>query len=91
MHAFWKAKKTETRENEEVKQLKPIVSKINGRKDLTPSERKDEEKLYKELKEKQEESKQSGDDNAKWVGRKGKVVNVGKYPGPQIVEGIEEK
>ena len=90
MHAFWKAKK-ETRENEEVKQSKPIVSKINGRKDLTPSERKDEEKLYKELKEKQEVSKQSGDDNAKWVRRKGKVVNVGKYPGPQLVEGIEEK
>ena len=35
IHAFWKTKK-ETRENEEVKQSKPIVSKINGRKDLTP-------------------------------------------------------
>ena len=36
-------------------------------------------------------SKQSGDDNAKWVRRKGKVVNVGKYPGPLTSRGDRRK
>ena len=77
MHAFWKAKK-ETRENEEVKQSKPIVSKINERKDLTPSERKDEKKTLQRTQRKTRRVKTVG-------GRQC------KYPGPQLVEGIEEK
>lgn len=56
-----------------------LFATVSLRKDMTPQERKQEEELFKELKQKQNESKASGDDNAHWVRRQGQVVNVGKY------------
>ena len=52
---------------------------IGFRRDMTPKERKEEEELYKTLKQKREESKASGDDNARWVVRSGKVVNLKEW------------
>ena len=65
-----------------------LYSKLSIRKDLTKTERLEDEKLFKEMKSKQAEAKNSGDLNAKWVRRGGKVVNIGQYP-PEEVE--EEK
>ncbi|KAA0193727.1 hypothetical protein HAZT_HAZT001149 [Hyalella azteca] len=63
--------------------------KISARKDLTPTERKEEEALFKEMKEKHEQSRAAGDDIAKWVRKNSKVVNVGKYP-PQHPSSSED-
>ena len=49
------------------------------RKDLTVQEREEEDRLFAELKKRREEAKNSGDDNARWVRRRGKVINIGKY------------
>ena len=49
---------------------------LGFRKDMTPQERKEDEELYKIIKQKREESKASGDHTAKWVVRSGKVVNL---------------
>ena len=43
---------------------------------MTPQERKEEEELYKIIKQRREESKASGDDTARWVVRSGQVVNL---------------
>jgi hypothetical protein len=56
------------------------MAKITVRKYLTPQERKEEEALYQQMKQKREKSKNSGDLNAHWIRRRGQVVNVGKYP-----------
>ena len=48
------------------------------RKDLTVQEREEEDRLYAELKGRRQDSKESGDDKAKWV-RRGRVVNIGNY------------
>lgn len=53
-----------------------ILKIISVRKDMTPIERQIDEELYKEVIRKREQSKQAGDDNAKWVVRNGKVVDV---------------
>jgi hypothetical protein len=50
------------------------------RKDLTSQERKEEDKLFEELKAKRQQSVQSGDENAHWIRRNGRMVNVGRYP-----------
>ena len=57
-----------------------LFTKLSIRKDLTKEERLEDEKLFKQMKAKQEESKKSGDQYAKWVRRRGKVVNIGQYP-----------
>jgi hypothetical protein len=84
LQAFRKAKKDAREQGEEG--TPRLTNKASARKDLTPSERKEEERLYKELKEKQEQAKQSGDDTAKWVRRNGKVVNIGRTPRPSREE-----
>jgi hypothetical protein len=53
---------------------------VSVRKDLTPTERKEEDALFKELKEKQQQSQEAGDESAKWIRKNGKVVNVGRHP-----------
>lgn len=75
LQAFRRAR----REEVEVGDAK-LCTKISARKDLTPTERKEDEVLFKEMKLKQDQSKEEGDNNAKWVRKNGKVVNVGKYP-----------
>jgi hypothetical protein len=50
------------------------------RRDLTPKERKEEDRLFDELKAKRQQSEQSGDENAHWIRRNGRVVNNGLYP-----------
>lgn len=57
-----------------------LCYKISLRRDMTPAERKEDDDLFKELKIKQEQSKQAGDDCARWVRRSGQVINIGKYP-----------
>ena len=51
------------------------------RKDLTVQEREEEDRLYAELKRGRQDSKESGagDDKAKMVRRRGRVVNIGNY------------
>ena len=57
-----------------------LSSKVSIRKDLTREERIADDKLFKEMKAKQEQSKNLGDEFAKWIRRGGKVVNIGIYP-----------
>ena len=56
-----------------------LGSSLSVRKDLTKIEREEENKLFTELKRRREESQASGDEKAKWVTRRGKVVNIGNY------------
>ena len=42
-------------------------------------EREEEDRLYTELKSRRQDSKESGDEKAKWVRRRGRVVNIGNY------------
>lgn len=67
-----------------------LCSKVIMRKDMTPKEREDDLRLYKELKTKQEDSKASGDQYAKWARRNGKIINLGKYPNPSMAEDAGE-
>jgi hypothetical protein len=57
-----------------------LCTSISVRKDLTPTERKEEEALFQEMKEKQKLSEEPGDTNARWVRKNGRVVNVGRQP-----------
>lgn len=57
-----------------------LISKIAIRKDMTPSERQEEQALFLEWKERKAQSLQENDTQAIWIRRKGKVVNIGKYP-----------
>lgn len=57
-----------------------LLNVVTFRKDMTPQERKEDEKLYNLLKQRREESRASGDDTAKWVVRSGQVVNKNKKP-----------
>ena len=57
-----------------------LCTQVSVRKDLTKHERDEETKLFIELKKRREEAKVSGDDKANWVRRRGKVINIGKYP-----------
>lgn len=88
LKAFHQAKKqAEQSDNKEL-----MMSKITVRKDLTPQERKEDEILYQQMKQKREESKNLGDLNAHWIRRRGQVVNVGKYPqGPDHLDKREGK
>ena len=60
------------------------IQKISMRRDMTPTERKEEAALFAELKRKQEDSKQSGDDKAQWIRRAGSIVNIGRYPNSKV-------
>jgi hypothetical protein len=50
------------------------------RRDLTPQERKEEDRLFEKLKAKRQQSEQLGDENAHRITRNGRVVNIGRYP-----------
>jgi hypothetical protein len=80
--AFRQAKR-DVATNEEEK----LITSVSIRKDLTPTERKQEDALFQELKEKQQQSEAAGDENAKWVRKNGKVVNIGKRPNQLADEG----
>ncbi|KAL8625777.1 hypothetical protein ACOMHN_012369 [Nucella lapillus] len=76
VQTFRKTKKAqESAENKDTS-----LDTLGMRRDMTPTERSEETALLAELKKKQENSRQSGDDKAHWVRRNGQVVNVGKYP-----------
>ena len=62
-----------------------LCNKVVWRKDLTVKEREEEDQLYTELKNKRKESKDSGDDRAHWVRRRGQIVNIGDYRTPEEV------
>ena len=49
------------------------------RRDMTPTEKAKNAALVKKLKEKQTQAKNEKDQLAKWMIRRGAVVNVGKY------------
>ena len=68
-----------------------LCNKVVWRKDLTVKEREEEDKLYTELKSKRKESKDSGDDRAHWVRRRGQVVNIGDYRTPKEVNNPGDK
>ncbi|KAA0198864.1 hypothetical protein HAZT_HAZT001690 [Hyalella azteca] len=57
-----------------------LCLRIGACRDLTPLEWREDEALFREMKEKQEESRRWGDSDAVWVRKNGKVVNVDKYP-----------
>ena len=61
----------------------PHMKLIRIRKDMTPMEREEDLKLKREWEGKKEESTKSGDHQAKWIRRRGKVVNVGTYKHPE--------
>ena len=56
-----------------------LCSSLSVRRDLTKVEREEENNLFAELKRRKEESQASGDDKAKWVMRRGKIMNIGNY------------
>ena len=58
---------------------KRLCTQVSTRKDLTVQEREEKDRLYAELKRRRQDSKESGDDKAKWVRRRGRVVNIGNY------------
>ena len=58
---------------------KRLCTQVSIRKDLTVQEREEEDRLYAELTRRRQDSKESGDDKAKWVRRRGSVVNIGNY------------
>ena len=60
----------------------PHMKLIRIRKDMTPMDREEDLKLKREWEGKKEESTKSGDHQAKWIRRRGKVVNVGTYKHP---------
>jgi hypothetical protein len=68
-----------------------LIKKVALRKDMTPTEREEERRLFLELKRKKDLSKQEGDNLAVWIRRRGEVINVGKYPQRQALEGEGEK
>jgi hypothetical protein len=68
-----------------------ITKKVALRKDMTPTEREEERRLFLELKRKKDQSKQEGDNLAVWIRRRGEVINVGKYPQRQALEGEGER
>ena len=53
---------------------------VNIQRDMTRKEREEDLKLYKELKDKREMSKNCQDERAHWVRRHGRVINIGRYP-----------
>lgn len=57
-----------------------LCTQVSIRKDMTYDERVADQKLFKELRAKQEVSKNSGDIHAKWIRKAGKVINIGTYP-----------
>ena len=61
----------------------PNMKLVRIRKDMTPMEREEDLKLKREWEGKKEESTKSGDHQAKWIRRRGKVVNVGTYKHPE--------
>ena len=61
----------------------PHMKLIRIRKDMTPMEREADLKLKREWEGKKKESMKSGDHQAKWIRRRGKVVNVGTYKHPE--------
>ena len=63
-----------------------IINKVNLQKDMTKKEREEDDELFAELKLKRTESQESGDEYAHWIRRKGKVINIGKYPTPEMEE-----
>ena len=56
-----------------------LCSSLSVRRDLTKVEREEENRLFTELKRRREDSQASGDDKAKWVMRRGKILNIGNY------------
>ena len=68
-----------------------LCTQISIRKDMTRSEREADEKLFKELKKRQEESKEQEDTHAIWIRKQGKVVNVGVYPRQKLDSDSEEE
>jgi hypothetical protein len=75
LKAFRNAQRTAPENDEE-----SLTSKISMRKDLTPQEREESTRLFLELKQRQEQSKNDKDQFAVWRIRRGQVVNEGKYP-----------
>ena len=61
----------------------PRMKLVRIRKDMTPMEREEDLKLKREWEGKKEESTKSGDHEAKWIRRRGKVINVGTYKKPE--------
>ena len=61
----------------------PRMKLVRIRKDMTPMEREEDMKLKREWEGKKEESTKSGDHGAKWIRRRGKVINVGTYKKPE--------
>ena len=68
-----------------------LCHKVILRKDLTVQEREEEDRLYAELKNKRQGSKASGDYRARWVRRRGQIVNIGDYTTPVEKEAISPK
>lgn len=66
---------------------KKLDKDIGMKRDMTPTERSEETKLYQQLKAKREEATASGDDNAFWVRRGNRIINIGKYP----AKGVDNK
>ena len=82
--SFHKARKEEN-------DSEALLNKVSLRKDLTRKERDEDNALFEKLKLKQKEAKDSGDEYAKWIRRRGRLVNIGRYPMQENEEEEEDK
>lgn len=57
-----------------------VAKNLFFKRDMTAKEREQDSILREELKAKREKSTQEADEVAKWVIRRGKVANIGRYP-----------
>ena len=84
LKSFHKARK-------DIEDPEALLNKVSVRKDMTRKEREEDNLLFEKLKMKQQEAKDSGDENAKWIRRRGRLVNIGKYPIQENEEEEEEE
>ena len=87
-------RRTKRREMDE--EMRIIDKNVSMKRDMTPLEQKEDTALFKEWKEKKDQSKESGD-GAVWIRRNGRVINiadklpVNKHLGPTEDEREEEE
>ena len=74
------AAKKDAEEDEYEGEEDKLYLKVRMKRDMTKLEREEDFAIYKEIKARREQSKNEGDNFARWVQRNGRVINIGRYP-----------
>ena len=86
---FIAAKKDAEEDNYEGEEDR-LYLQVRIKRDMTQLERREDSERHQELKRMKEISKNEGDTHAKWVLRRGRVVNIGRYPRRRMQRGFQE-